>query len=135
LGKKIATNLTKYSGNVIALVGDLGSGKTTFTKGFARGLGIKDRMISPTFILIRSYQTKATSPKQIKTLHHLDLYRLESGIKQELKNMGLTEMWNDAGNIVLIEWAEKAKGLLPKNTLWITFEYVKGNERIIRLQS
>src|SRR3989338_1835026 len=86
---------------VIALSGELGAGKTTFVQGFAKGLGIKEKIISPTFVLIRQHLI----PNNTKTLYHIDLYRLEN--KADLKQIGLEEILLDPDNIVLIEWAEK----------------------------
>ena len=126
--QEIAENLAKdFSGGVIALSGDLGSGKTTFTQGFAKGLGIKDKIISPTFVLIRQHQITNKSA----TLFHIDLYRLEEVIN--LKELGLSDMLNNPKNIILIEWAEKAKDQLPKNTLWIYFKNIDENKREITL--
>src|SRR3989338_8005494 len=103
--KKIAKELAqKIDHGVIALVGELGAGKTTFTQGFAKGLGIKDKIISPTFVLIRQHQIH----KLKKTLYHLDLYRLEN--LKDIKELAIDELAQD-GNIVLVEWAQKAKDL------------------------
>src|SRR3989338_10797954 len=86
LGKKIATDLIRNHANVLALTGDLGSGKTTFVQGLAEGLGIKQRIISPTFIIIRNYRIKNyESPlrqgfegqARIMDFYHVDLYRIE----------------------------------------------------------
>lgn len=126
LGKKIATDLIVAGRNsqgarVLALVGDLGAGKTTFVQGLALGLGVDARIISPTFILMRNYGN----------LYHVDLYRLEKGVKREIENIGLTDIWGNPDNIVVIEWAEKIKNSLPKNTIWITFESIDENERKI----
>lgn len=122
--KKIARDIArKISNGTVALSGDLGSGKTTFVQGFAEGLGIKDKIISPTFVLIRQHQL----PKSKRILYHIDLYRLEDPL--ELKNIGLEEIIENPNNIVLIEWAEKAKKLLPKNTIWINFKNLSENTR------
>lgn len=123
--KKIARNLAKgIDSRVIALIGALGAGKTTFTQGFAEGLGIKDKIISPTFVLIRQHKI----PGKNQTLFHIDLYRLENS--EQCQSLGLEEIINDPNNIVLIEWAEKAKNLLPKNTTWIYFEGDGDSRRI-----
>jgi tRNA threonylcarbamoyladenosine biosynthesis protein TsaE len=135
LGKKIADSLIrgKETRNIIALTGDLGSGKTTFTQGFCKALGIYDRIISPTFILIRKYEI----PKDVKdfrSLYHVDLYRLEGKIEPELEGIGLTDFWKDKDSIVLIEWAEKITKLLPEKTIWVKFEYLTENSRKISLE-
>lgn len=123
---RIAAQLTKeISGGIIALSGELGTGKTTFIQGFARSLGIKEKIISPTFILIRQHKI----PKTNRTLYHIDLYRLEK--TPEVKELGLEEIWSNPKNIVLIEWAEKIENLLPQNTLSIKIKKGKGNIRYI----
>lgn len=92
-------------GDTVLLFGDLGAGKTTFTKGIAKGLGIDRRIISPTFILQRTHAL----PNKQGNLVHIDLYRLDAGA---IKNLGLEEIMNK-DNIVVIEWAEKLDKL-PK---------------------
>lgn len=117
--KDFAKNFAKnFAGGVIALTGELGAGKTTFTQGFAEGLGIKEKIISPTFVLIRQHEN----------FFHIDLYRLEN-----FSHLGLEEIINNPGNIVLIEWAEKAKSLLPKNTVYISLKNLGENKREITL--
>ena|SRR3989344_7590911 len=113
-------------GEVIALSGDLGAGKTTFVQGLAEGLGITDRIMSPTFLLMREHPVKFGGK-----LFHIDLYRLEENIDQEVENLGIKDFWRKAENVVVIEWAEKAKDILPANTTWISFENVDENTRRI----
>lgn len=112
-GRKFANTLK--GGEVIALVGELGGGKTTFVQGLARGLGIKDRIISPTFILRRDYQGK-------KKLCHIDLYRIGEGVEKEFGNLDTNELFGSSDTIIVIEWAEKVRELLPQSTIWVTFE-------------
>ncbi len=126
LGRKLSQNLK--SGDIICLYGDLGSGKTTFVKGLAVGLGIKTRIISPTFVLLREHITKN---KNIKTLYHIDLYRLED--EQSIKNLGIEELFENKNSIVVIEWAEKLGNLLPKNRWDIKFESEDEKTRIISI--
>jgi tRNA threonylcarbamoyladenosine biosynthesis protein TsaE len=113
---------------VIALSGELGSGKTTFVQGFAKGLGINERILSPTFILMRLYELES------KKFYHVDLYRLENKIDKEMENLGLLDIFKDSENIVLIEWAEKAKETLPPNTVWVNFQRISENERKITVR-
>ena len=113
---------------LLALSGDLGSGKTTFLQGFAKGLGIKKRVVSPTFILMRRYDTAES-----RTFYHIDLYRLDESAKEELANLGFDEIMGDPTSIVAIEWAERVKEVLPEETVWIDFEYVSKNKRKIRI--
>lgn len=138
LGRKIANNLVsnkQHIGNkatVLALTGDLGSGKTTFVQGLVKGLGIKQRIVSPTFIIMRTYRINL-KPQTLnfKTLHHIDLYRLEDKIEAELKNLGIEEIFSDQGNLVVIEWAEKMKDFLPADTIWIKFGNIGEDQRKI----
>lgn len=131
-GEKFANNLK--GGEVVALVGELGSGKTTFVQGLARGLGIKNRIISPTFILRRDYEVNIKYQKSnIKNLCHIDLYRLEQNIDQEFKKLGLKEIFNKRDSIVVIEWAERVRELLPRSTIWVTFENLGAGKRKIKI--
>ena len=111
LGFDLGENLKP--GDVVALYGELGVGKTALTKGMARGLGIQDRLLSPTFVLVREYDLPSKKGK----LYHLDLYRLESA--KELKSVNLEEMINEGTNMVVIEWADKAEKMLPKGVMKI----------------
>ena len=124
--------------NVVALYGDLGSGKTTFVQGLARGLGIKRRIISPTFVIIRSYNLKAQSAKRkattqsLKLFYHIDLYRIENN--RYLEGLGLEEITNDPKNIVAIEWAEKMGNFLPKKRWDVRFGYIDETKRKIAIR-
>lgn len=124
LAKKLAG---KIKSGVVALTGELGAGKTTFVQGFANGLGIKEKIISPTFVLIRQHKI----PKSENTLFHIDLYRLEN--LKDLKQLGLEEILFNPNNIVLIEWAGKIKSLLPKNAVWVFLEIFNQNSRKISI--
>lgn len=115
---------------VIALYGELGAGKTTFVQGLAKGLGIKRRIISPTFVIIRQYKV---SPARCNTFYHIDLYRIES--EREVKELGLDEILNNPRNIIAIEWAEKMGNLLPENRIDIKFEYRNEGKRKIIINS
>ena len=103
---------------IIALEGDLGGGKTTFVQGFAKGLGIKDKITSPTFVIFKKYDF----------FYHIDCYRIKD---KDLLELDFNEIINNNKNIVIIEWAEKIKKILPKNTLWMKFEYLDKNKRKI----
>ena len=114
---------------IFGLVGDLGSGKTTFIQGFMRGLGIKKRITSPSFLIMRSYKLQATSYKKI---YHIDCYRLKK--PKELLVLGLREIFSDPENVILIEWADKIKKILPKEVIYLKFKYNKlPNQRLIKL--
>ncbi len=130
LGEEVGNNLAR--GKVIALSGELGSGKTTFVQGLAKGLGIKDRIISPTFIIVRKYVI-GNKENSVQDLYHVDLYRLEGNLEGEIQNLGLSDIWNNQENVVVIEWAEKIRDFLPEGTTWINFENMGGEERRIKI--
>lgn len=119
---KIKTQKDKAT--LFALSGELGSGKTTFLQGFAKGLGIKKRIISPTFILLRTYDIeKRKKDKVHSTFIHIDLYRLEGKVEGQLRDLGFEDFLNDPENIIAVEWAEKAKNIMPDDAIWINFKY------------
>lgn len=126
MGKKIAADLK--GGEILALVGELGAGKTTFVQGLAEGLGIKGRVISPTFILMRKYDASD------KDFYHVDLYRLEENVGKEIVNLGLTDVWEKSDSIVVVEWAEKARTSFPKATKWINFDNMGEGKRKITIK-
>ena len=117
------------SGNVVALYGELGAGKTAFVQFVGEALGIKKRIISPTFILMRSYDI---SDKRFSKLIHLDLYRTNSA--DELESIDLQEIMADKNNLVFIEWAEKAKDVLPSRRINIRISYEGKDQRIFSLE-
>lgn len=123
--KKIAAKIAKENllagRNIFALTGELGAGKTIFAQGVAKGLDIKEKIISPTFVLIRQHKI----PQSEKVLYHIDLYRVED------TNLGLEEILSDPNNIILIEWAQKAEKILPKNTVKINITKESGHSRLI----
>ena len=100
-------------GDVFLLSGPLGAGKTCFTQGLARGLGVDGYVRSPTFVLMTRHKGRLT-------LHHIDLYRV--GSPEEAWDLGLDEQLFDSG-VCVIEWAEKAVDLLPEDSLWLEFSY------------
>lgn len=119
---------------VIALYGELGSGKTTFVQGLARGLGIKRRIISPTFIIVRNYRISIKyRVLSIKYFYHIDLYRIEG--EKDLYGLGVKEILNSSDNIVAIEWAERMGRLLPKKRCDATFEYLDENKRKVTIKN
>ncbi len=105
---------------VVTLQGDLGTGKTTFVQGFLRGLGLKKRAQSPTFIIMRRHALKRS---KFKNVFHVDAYRLKSA--RHLAALGFREILSDPQNIVLIEWPERAKGILPASAVRVAFRHGK----------
>lgn len=129
LGKQLAKSLSGE--DVLTLSGELGAGKTAFVKGLARGLGIKKIVRSPSFNLMRIY--RLPHPKNnIKTLAHLDCYRLST--PEEAIDIGLADYLADQQTLVVIEWPEKIKKILPKNrTIKIRFKTLSETARSIIL--
>lgn len=113
-------------GSVLCLEGQLGSGKTTFIKGLAEGLGLKhsEQVKSPTFVLMHVYKTKIP-------LYHFDCYRLDSAA--DLEAIGFEDFVNDPHAIACIEWAEKAKGFLPQAAWHVRFEILDTERRAIMI--
>ncbi len=132
--QKLAESLVKRldKGDVVALYGNLGSGKTTFVQGLARGFGIRKRIISPTFIIVRTYKIGSKyQVLDIKHFYHIDLYRIEG--KKDLRGLGIEEIINNPQNIVVIEWAEKMQNLLPKKRWDVKFEDLGDSRRKITI--
>ncbi len=126
LGAWLARMLGDPAGAIIALAGDLGAGKTTFTQGLAQGLGIRASVTSPTFVLINRYVGADG-----RVLQHADCYRL-SNAAAEMWDVGLVDLF--AGDdIVVVEWADRIPGLLPDDYLEIAFAYADENRRQICL--
>ena len=109
------------NGKVIALIGNLGSGKTTFSQGFAKGLGISDSVISPTFKLVSEYNG-------IRPLYHIDCYRLESSA--DFLNIGGENFLNNIDGITLIEWADRMKDIWLDDWIIIYFDRDENDEGI-----
>jgi len=115
-------------GEIIGLVGELGAGKTVFTKGVAAGLGAKKNITSPTFVLMKVYEVKSRKSK-IKSLCHIDAYRIKS--PQDITAIGAEEYFNRPDTVTVIEWADGIKKILPERTRYIKLETVKAKERKI----
>jgi tRNA threonylcarbamoyladenosine biosynthesis protein TsaE len=122
LGDKLARKLRP--GSFVGLSGPLGSGKTTLIKGICKGLGVKELVRSPYFVIMTQY------PGKFK-VYHFDLFRLESA--DELSSVGYEEYFYGDG-ICLVEWAEKAKKLLPRERIDVFLKIVSESEREIRIK-
>lgn len=123
LGEKTADQIR--NGGVIAFYGNLGSGKTTFVQGLAKGLSIKQRILSPTFIIVRSYTLYSNN------FYHVDLYRIENS--NNLSSIGLIEIFENKKNIIALEWADKIKDILPKKRIDIFIKNLDQNKREITI--
>jgi tRNA threonylcarbamoyladenosine biosynthesis protein TsaE len=131
----------KNSGaTIVGLYGELGSGKTSFTQGVARTLGISETVVSPTFVIEKIYElqspkteTELTSPpsnKNFSHLIHIDAYRLEKS--SELLHLGWPEIIADSKNLILIEWPERVADIIPKH-IRINFRHIENEQREIEI--
>ena len=119
LGKRL------MAGSVVALSGGLGAGKTTFTQGIAVGLGINERVTSPTYTLVNEYDITSPHETELDRLIHIDSYRLGESYDDalsEAETFGMEELLDDHNAIIVIEWAERLRPVLPSDHLWITLK-------------
>ncbi len=127
--KEFGTELAKKlkPGDIIALIGDLGTGKTTLTKSIAEGLGITDMITSPTFTIVQEY-TEGRLP-----LYHFDVYRLND--LEEMYELGYEEYFFGQG-VCVVEWADQIMELIPEGSITIRIEYgARENERIYLIEN
>ena len=122
-GKEIGSNLE--GGSVLELIGDVGAGKTTFTKGLALGLGVLETVQSPTFTISRVYEGDNL------TLSHYDCYRLND---YGIMKMELAENLSDPQNITVVEWAGELADILPEKHLKLIFESVSEDKRLVKVR-
>ena len=120
-GEELAAEL--HAGDVVALVGELGAGKTAFVRGLARGLGADDVVSSPTFVLVNQYRGRVV-------IHHLDVYRPAS--LSEVLDLGFDELVA-GGGITLIEWADRIAPLVPRDAVWVQIAGLGDEPREIRI--
>lgn len=129
---KIAEKLaiSAQPGDIFALRGNLGSGKTTFAQYFAKGLGIEETVTSPTFVIMKTYPFMKALKES--TLVHIDAYRF--GRDEEAESIGLPELIDSNGSIILIEWPEKVWSYIKDKARLIDFEYIDEKTRKITLE-
>jgi len=126
LGEKFAKDILacfkqSQKAIVIGLSGNLGGGKTTFLQGFARGLGIKEKILSPTFVIM----------KHFGNFYHFDCYRFDKA--EDILELGWEEIIKNPRNIVAVEWPEKINGVMPNEAILINFEFIDKNKRRITI--
>ncbi len=135
LGRQIAQEILQkplqQQARIIALDGELGSGKTTFLQGFAQGLGIKEKVTSPTFVILKRFKITNQNIKisKYRNFFHIDCYRIEK--PQEILDLGFKEILAEPKNIIAIEWPKRIKKILPKQTLWLKFKLKAVQQREI----
>lgn len=125
LAEKFAISLKLPA--VVSLVGDLGAGKTTFTKGFAKGLGIEKMVTSPTFTILNEYTDSKTH------MYHFDMYRLES--EEEARAVGFETYFDleSLDGVTIVEWAENTPGILPETYYQVTLDKIDDDSRKITI--
>ncbi|MFA5070261.1 MAG: tRNA (adenosine(37)-N6)-threonylcarbamoyltransferase complex ATPase subunit type 1 TsaE [Patescibacteria group bacterium] len=122
IGFKLAKNIK--GGTIIALIGDLGAGKTTFLQGLGSGLGVKQKILSPSFLQLKPYPVHS---RPLKYLFHFDFYRLVSF--SEVESRGLTEYLRSKNAVVVMEWADRIKKFLPAKVKYIYFTFIDPGRR------
>jgi len=120
--KEILKLASQKNAVVIGLSGNLGGGKTTFLQGFAKGLGIKEKILSPTFVIM----------KHFGIFYHFDCYRFEKA--EDILELGWEEIISNHKNIVAVEWPEKIKKVLPKKIIKINFNFINETTREIKFE-
>lgn len=128
---RIAAALAKRvkGGEVVALIGNLGAGKTTFAQAFAKALGVKERVQSPTFIFMHEHRLKRKGGPAYFV--HADAYR---GGAAELRGIGIEEYFGRPDAVVLIEWADRVTALLPKRRVTVRLKHLGGDRRSVTIQ-
>ena len=143
--KECAKLSFEHQAIVVGLRGELGGGKTTFIKALAKALGVKEKILSPTFVILKKFYIDKPAPaprkptptprggrpagRRWRNFYHIDCYRLQK--PKELLDLGFKEIISDPKNIVVVEWADRVKKILPKETIFLKFNFVNIKEREI----
>lgn len=133
-GKFVVEILASWEGRgarVVCLWGDLGSGKTTFTQGMAKKLGVREVINSPTFLIMKKYPL--AGDYKGRNLYHFDMYRIQG--KEDLWDLGWNEILAEEKNLVVVEWPEKIKEILPEERIDINFNFISQDTRRIVFRS
>lgn len=130
LGELFAAELK--GGEIVCLSGELGAGKTTFSQGFLKGLGAQGPYTSPTFMVMKHYEIKPSKASKIRNVYHVDAYRVGP---DDMLNLGWDEIVSDKANIIIVEWAQRIRKIIPDCSICIDFSWVDENERRIVFKS
>ena len=128
LAKEVSKTKLKKGALILGLEGDLGGGKTTFLQGFAKGLEIKEKILSPTFVILKKFKIQNS---KFKNFYHIDCYRIEK--PREILDLGFKEIASNPQNIITVEWADRIRKILPKEVIIIKFEFLNKTKRKIYL--
>jgi tRNA threonylcarbamoyladenosine biosynthesis protein TsaE len=132
LAKEVLKTKLKKGSLILGLEGDLGGGKTTFLQGFAKGLGIKEKILSPTFIILKKFKIRSTNWRtNFKNFYHIDCYRIEK--PREILALGFKEIVSNLQNVIAVEWADRIRKILPEKVIIIKFQFVDKTKRKISL--
>ncbi|MFA5926140.1 MAG: tRNA (adenosine(37)-N6)-threonylcarbamoyltransferase complex ATPase subunit type 1 TsaE [Parcubacteria group bacterium] len=129
LGEMLAKELR--GGEILCLSGELGSGKTTFSQGILKGLGVKGPFTSPTFVVLKHYGIR-NYELGIMNVYHIDVYRVGP---KDILELGWEEIIAGKNNVVIVEWAERIKRIIPKSAIWLKFSHFDKNNRKIAVNS
>lgn len=137
IGESLAERFLKHKtpkqkALILGLEGDLGGGKTTFLQGFAKGLGIKEKILSPTFVIMKKFNLKL-STGDFQMFYHFDCYRLR--IAKEILDLNFEKIINNPNNIVAIEWSDRISKIMPLETIFLRFKFVNQNNREITIDN
>ena len=130
--QKLAGELLNDLGErrLVLLQGGLGAGKTTFAQGFLKAIGAKGPFTSPTFVVMKKYELGKNQIKKIKSIYHLDCYRVEV---QDVLEMGWKEIVRNKGSLILVEWPENISSILPAKYVKVKLKNINKNERQIEI--
>lgn len=126
--KEIVKNGLQKTSVVLGLQGNLGGGKTTFLQGFAKGLGVNEKILSPTFVIQKRFEINNV----FKNFYHIDCYRINK--PEEILDLNFKKIILNPKNIIAIEWSEKIIKFLPQNTIFIDFKLIDKDQRKITLK-
>ncbi len=129
LAKKISKNGPQKKALVLGLIGDLGGGKTTFLQGFAKGLLIKEKVLSPTFVIMRRLKIPESG---FKNFYHFDCYRIQK--PKELLSLDWKKIIKNPENILAVEWADRILKILPKDAVILRFDFIDNKTRRIMIK-
>jgi tRNA threonylcarbamoyladenosine biosynthesis protein TsaE len=133
IAKELARHFLKQKKNtkaiILGLEGDLGGGKTTFLQGFAKGLGIRSKILSPTFVILKKFKIRHG---RFKFFYHIDCYRVKQA--KEIIDLGFEDIASDPRNIIAVEWADRIRKILPKNKMILKFKFIDKNKRKITIE-